>query len=315
MDRLRAIGTFVQIAKSGSLTKAAEELGMSRALASAHLKELERHLGVRLVNRTTRRVSLTSAGADYLAFCVRILENFEAEEARISQMQDEPQGQLKLMASMAFGHTQLAPIATEFTAAHPSVKIALFLSDRSFSPSDFVEGGYDLAVSMHVIKDASLVIGKVADGAWLPCATLAYLARHEPVRQPSDLARHNCLVHRSHAPDSVWRFAEPQKVHSTQTHLSQAHLTKSHAVPVAGSLFTNSSMVLREAVLADAGIAMLPAYAIGADLDSGRMARLLPSYLSEPRPIYIVYPHAGYLPKRTRLFIDFLRSRLKGRLL
>jgi DNA-binding transcriptional LysR family regulator len=300
MDRLKTISTFVQIAKSHSLSRAADELGVSRALASAHLKSLESHLGVRLVNRTTRHLSLTEAGAEYLAFCNRVLDSFEAEEARIATLQSEPKGHLKIMASMAFGHTQLAPIVSAFTALHRDVKISLIVSDRSFSPTDFVEGGYDLGISMHLIRDASIVSAKVAEGVWLACVSPAYFDEQPAIRRPSDLVDHNCLIHRSHSPDAVWRFHGP---------------TKSEAVTVSGALFTNSSMVLRSAVLAGVGVAMMPAYAIGEDLDEGRLRRILPGWDGGKRPIYVVYPEGRYLPKRTRLFVDFLRRRLKGRVL
>jgi DNA-binding transcriptional LysR family regulator len=300
MDRLKTIGTFVQIAKSQSLSKAAEELGISRALASSHLKSLEQHLGVRLVNRTTRHLALTEAGSEYLAFCNRVLDSFEVEEARISRAQSEPKGRLKMMASMAFGHAQLAPIVAAFTALHEDVHVSLMVSDRSFSPADFVEGGYDLGVSMHVIKDASIVCAKVAEGAWLACASPRYVEDGPAVRRPADLVDHNCLVHRSHAPDGIWRFHAASKTES---------------VSVTGSLFSNSSMVLREAVMADTGIAMLPAYAIGEDLERGRLRRVLSGWESDTRPIYIVYPDSRFVSKRTRLFIDYLRRRLKGRAL
>lgn len=296
MDRLKTIGTFVQIAKSQSVSKAADELGISRALASAHLKQLEQHLGVRLVNRTTRHLAMTEAGAEYLSFCTQVLDSFEAQEARISQLQTEPQGHLKIMASMAFGHSQLAPIITDFTNLHPKVKISLILSDRSFSPSDFVEGGYDLGISMHVIKDASIVSSKVADGTWLACTSPRYFDGHPAIKTPSDLANHNCLIHRSHAPDAIWRFSGPSRLYE---------------VAVSGSLFTNSAMVLRAAVLSSAGISMLPIYAIGGDLEEGRLTQVLSGFSSAKRPIYIVYPHGRYLPKRTRLFIDFMRQKLK----
>lgn len=298
MDRLKAIGTFVQIAKSQSLSKAADELGISRALASAHLKQLEQHLGVRLLNRTTRHIALTEAGAEYLAFCVEALDNFEAQEARISRLQNEPQGHLKIMASMAFGNLQLAPAITAFTGVYPQVRMSLILSDTSFSPSDFVEGGYDLGISMHLIKDTSIVSSKVGEVTWVACVSPRYAAAHPPIKRPADLATHNCLIHRSHAPDSVWRFTGPGGRSD---------------VAVTGTLFTNSALVLRAAILADAGVAMLPVYGIGDDLDAGRLTQILRGYAAPKRPIYLVYPQARYLPKRTRLFIDFLRQRLKPR--
>lgn len=296
MDRFKTIGTFVQIAKSQSLSKAADELGISRALASSHLKQLEHHLGVRLINRTTRRLALTEAGTQYLAFCTQTLNSFEAQEARITQLQTAPEGHLKIMVSMAFGQ-HLAPAITDFTAQYDKVRISLILSDRSFSPSDFLESGYDLGVSMQPIKDASIVSTKVGDVTWIACATQTYRDKHASIRSPTDLVAHNCLVHRSHAPDSIWRFQGPGG---------------RSEIPVTGSMFSNSSLVLRAAILADAGIAMLPLYSVAGDLDARRLTRLLPDHTGPKRPVYLVYPHIRYVPKRTRLFIDFLRKRLRN---
>lgn len=296
MDRLKTIGTFVQIAQSLSLSKAADELGISRALASNHLKQLEGHLGVRLVNRTTRKLALTEAGSEYLTFCLDALNSFEEEEARISRLQNEPQGHLKIMASMSFGNLHLAPAITEFTAEYGQVKVSLILSDRSFSPSDFVEGGYDLGISMQSVRDASIVSTKVGEVSWLPCVTPRYRETQAALDSPYDLARHNCLVHRSYAPQSIWRFSGPKG---------------RCEIAVKGSLFTNSVIVLRAAVLADSGVAMLPLYCIDGDLESGALVRVLPDYASPKRPVYLVYPQMRYLPKRVRLFLDFLKDRLK----
>jgi len=296
VDRLKTINTFVQIAQSLSLSKAAEELGISRALASNHLKLLENHLGVRLVNRTTRQLALTEAGSEYLSFCLDALNSFEEEEARISRLQNEPQGHLKVMASMSFGNLHLAPAITEFTSTYKQVKVSLILSDRSFSPSDFVEGGYDLGISMQSMRDASIVSTKVGEVSWVACVTPKYRDAHTPLKTPHDLAKHNCLVHRSYAPQSVWRFSGPGG---------------RNEIEVKGSLFTNSVIVLRAAVLADSGVAMLPLYCIDNDLTNGALVRVLGNYATPKRPVYLVYPQMRYLPKRVRLFLDFLKDRLK----
>ena len=298
MDRLKAIGTFVQIAKSQNLSRAADELGISRALASTHLKQLEQHLGVRLINRTTRHVVLTEAGSEYLSFCTEVLDKFEAQEASVSQLQSEPKGNLKIMASMAFAQFEVAPIITGFTDIHPKVKIGLILCDHSFSPSDFIEGGYDLGIATHSIRDAGIISTKIADVTWVPCTTPKYLRNSSPIRHPMDLTDHNCLVHRGHAPDAIWRFGGPSGPYD---------------VEVSGSVFTNSALVLRTAVLSGAGIAMLPLYATADDLAGGRLVRVLPEFESTKRPVYVVYAHSRYLPKRSRLFIDYLREQLRSK--
>jgi DNA-binding transcriptional LysR family regulator len=298
MDRLKAIGTFVQIARSQSLSRAADELGISRALASTHLKQLEQHLGVRLVNRTTRQLALTDAGAEYLSFCTEMLDRFEAHEASVSRGQSEPKGNLKIMASMAFAQFEVAPIIAGFTARHPKVKVALNLCDHSFSPSDFIESGHDLGIATHSIGDAGIISSRIAGITWVPCGSHGYLKNRPEIEHPSDLADHNCLIHRSHAPDAVWRFSRGRECYD---------------VSVSGSMFTNSAMVLRMAVLSGAGIAMLPLYAIGEDVQNGRLVPILPDYESEKRPVYVVYPDSRYLPKRSRLFIDYLREQLRSK--
>ena len=193
MDRLKAIETFVRIAQTGSLSKAAQELGMSRALASTHLRQLEDHLGARLLNRTTRQLSLTEAGQEYLTFSQAALASFEEAEQSITRSRDEPRGTLKILASMAFGNLHLAPTAAEFSLQHPDIKISLILTDTSFSPFDLIDQGYDLAVWMHAIEDMSIISAKLGDVRWPALASPDYLAKHPKPRHPSDLAQHPCL--------------------------------------------------------------------------------------------------------------------------
>lgn len=297
MDRFKTISTFVQIAKSQSLSKAASELGISRALASAHLKQLEQHLGVRLFNRTTRQISLTEAGAEYLSFCNEILAMIEGQESKIATAQNQAAGNLKIMASMAFGNAKLGPLITSFTQHYPSIRVSVILSDRAFSPSDFVEGGYDVGISMNQIKDGSIITTKVADVGWILCTTPSYLEGKQPIETPQDLVNINCLVHRSQAPHSVWRFHGPEGPAE---------------VAVKGTIFTNSALILRAAILTGEGVAMLPLYAVAADLREGRLVQLLKRYSAAKRPIYLVYPHAKYLPRRTRLFVDYFRKAMKA---
>ncbi|HTH98591.1 MAG TPA: LysR family transcriptional regulator [Stellaceae bacterium] len=299
MDRLKCIRSFVQIARSESLSAAARELGVSRSLASQHLKQLEEHLGVRLVNRTTRQIVLTEIGAEYLNLCLDALKGFDEADARISELQSDVRGHIKLMASMAFATQQLTPIVSAFGRQHPEVEISLICFDRSFFAREFIEGGYDLGVSMHPLKEAELISTKVADMEWVPCATEAYMAAHGRPRRPADLAHHACLIHRSHTPEGIWRF-------DSALGRSEVH--------VKGPLFSNSSLVLRSAALDHVGIAMLPLYGIREDLDSGRLVRVLPNWRSPTRPAFLVYPQVRHIPRRLRLFIDFVRQELKSRM-
>ncbi len=293
MDRLKAIETFVRIAQTGSLSKAAQELGMSRALASAHLKQLEDHLGVRLMNRTTRQLSLTEAGQEYLAFSQTTLAAFEDAEQAVSRARDEPRGTLKILASMAFANIHLAPVAADFSLTYPEIKISLILTDTTFSPFDLIDQGYDLAVWMHAIEDMSIISTKLGDVRWPALASPQYLRETKRPEHPSDLVSYSCLLHRSIAPDATWRFDGPD---------GQV------AVKVAGPLLTNSVFALRAGALAGLGVTLLPTYFIEDDIRSGQLVEVFKDYDPPRRPIYVLYPHARYLPLKTRLFIDFLRA-------
>ena len=293
MDRLKAIETFVRIAQTGSLSKAAQELGMSRALASAHLKQLEDHLGVRLMNRTTRQLSLTEAGQEYLAFSQTTLAAFEEAEQAVSRARDEPRGTLKILASMAFANIHLAPVAADFSLTYPEIKISLILTDTTFSPFDLIDQGYDLAIWMHAIEDMSIISTKLGDVRWPALASPQYLRENKRPEHPSDLASHSCLLHRSIAPDATWRFDGPD---------GQV------AVKVAGPLLTNSVFALRAGALVGLGVTLLPTYFIEDDIRSGQLVEVFKDYDPPRRPIYVLYPHARYLPLKTRLFIDFLRA-------
>jgi DNA-binding transcriptional LysR family regulator len=299
LDRLKCIRTFTQIAKSLSLATAAKELQISRSLVSYHLQQLEDHLGVRLMNRTTRQLVLTTIGEEYLALCEKALQGFDAADAHISEMQVAISGHIKIMASIAFATIQLTPVIIAFNKLYPDVTVSLILSIGPFSPKDFIENGYDVGISINSMRDTGIISTKVGEVTWGACATKAYLSSHDPIRSPSDFTNQVCLVHRSHTPDSVWRFMGPHG-------LSE--------IPVKGPLFTNSFLVLKAAVLANIGIAMFPLYSIAGDIESGALVRVLTTYDSVTRPVFLVYPQSAHLPKRTRVFIDFLRQELKNRL-
>lgn len=300
MDRLKLMGTFIQIAKSGSLARAASELGMSRSLASSHLKQLESHLGVLLVKRTTRALVLTEAGDEYLKSCRDLLDALVASEGRLADVQEQAAGHLKVMASMAFGSFHLGPLIMSFTGQHPDIRVSLILLDRGFSASDFLAGDFDLAVSMDYMKDGSIISSKIGDTRWVPCVGRNYFDGHAPIRNPRDLVDHRCLVHRSYASDSIWRFQGPEEASE---------------VRVTGPLFTNSVTVLRDAVISGRGGAMLPLYAVHDDIEEGRIKRILLKFTSSSRPVFLVYQESRYLPHRVRLFIAYLKGELKQRTL
>ncbi len=217
MDRLKAMETFVRVVRDGSFAAAAAKLGLSRAIVTKHVMQLEKQLGVRLINRTTRRSSVTDIGQGYFDFCVRVLAEMAEQDALVTRLQEEPRGELKLLAPKSFGSLHLGNVAAEFMALYPEIRVSLMLSDVSLHAFDLVEHGFDLAIRLHSPSDSSLVARRIGSFHWLPCASPAYLTAHGAPATLDDLARHKCLLHSRHA-DGVWHFEResgefPVKVH------------------------------------------------------------------------------------------------------
>jgi DNA-binding transcriptional LysR family regulator len=295
MDRIKAMTTFVRIGRSRSLSSAARSIGITRALASVHLKQLEDHLGVRLLNRTTRQISLTEAGTEYLEFCADILEKLDHKEVELARGQVVPQGHLKILASSAFAEFVLAPIVAQFAAAYPEISISLMTGTTHALPQEMLELGYDLGITMHPVEEVSMVIAKLGEVHWRPYASPDYLQALGAPATPADLTNHACLSHRSISPDWVWRFNGPGG--PTE-------------IKVSGPLFTNNVIILREFVMGGCGISLLPSYAAKTAVERGELVELLLDYTAVSRNIYAVYSSAKYLPKKIRLFLDFMRSHL-----
>ena len=292
MDRFKTIDSFVRVATAGSFSSAAKQLGMSRALVSLHVTDLEKRLGVRLLNRTTRSLTLTEAGASYLEYCRRMLAEMNEQETSITQLQKEPRGSLKIAAPKSFGTLYLSDAVVSFSARYPNIQLSLILEDYSFRAYDFVEQGLDVAVRLGDLPDSTLVARKIATLQWIVCASPKYLAHHGDPKTPADLGKHTCLAHVNLDPnDRAWRL------HSSDHVIS---------VKISGAFSSNSALVLRKAALAGLGIGYLPLYCIEEDLKTGALRKVLTSYSPPQRPIYVVYPPAARVPERVRTFVDFL---------
>jgi DNA-binding transcriptional LysR family regulator len=292
MDRFKTIDSFVRVATTGSFSAAAKQLGMSRALVSLHVTDLETRLGVRLLNRTTRALTLTEPGTRYLDFCQRLLGEMTEQEASLAQAQSEPRGSLKITAPKSFGTLHLAEATVGFSANYPAISLSLILEDYSFRPHDFVDHGFDVAVRLGDLPDSTLIARKVATLQWVVCAAPGYLAEYGKPKTPAELGKHPCLVHVNLDPnDRTWRLHDGD------------HLI---SVKINGGFSSNSALVLRQAALAGLGIGYLPLYCIEDDLNSGALRKLLPKYSPPQRPIYVLYPPAAQIPERVRTFVDFL---------
>lgn len=295
MDKLKTIETFVAIARTLSVSNAARSLGITRGLASVHLKHLEDRLGVRLVNRTTRQLSLTEVGQDYFEFCLGVLDSFKDKDAELSQMQKEPQGHLRILASSAFAEFVLAPVVARFAAIYPGVQISLLVVTQPAFSRELVEKGFDVGITMHLVKEASVVVSRLGTVPWLPYASVTYLDRHGRPQTPGDLEHHDCISHQTISPDGIWSFDKAGT---------------SGKVRVKGQLFTNNVMILRQFVARGMGIGLLPTYCLSAEFRKTDIVRILNDHTFINRDIYAAYSSSKYLPKKVRLFLDYLREEL-----
>jgi DNA-binding transcriptional LysR family regulator len=295
MDRFRTMESFVRVARAGSFTIAANQLGLSRALVSRHIGDLEARLGVKLINRTTRSLSLTEEGSAYLSFCEQVQRQIETSEHALARTRVEPSGTLKVAAPKSFGSVHMADALVDFAKAQPHLRVALILEDVGFRRGyDFVERGLDVAVRISSLRSSSVVEHKIGDVEWVVCAAPDYLARAgRPVR-PAELADHACLVHvHVAANDRIWRLEGPRG---------------SIAVKVKDAFSSNSALALRKAARAGLGIALVPRYSVAEDLADGSLVTLLPRYRAAARPLLIAHPRAGTVPPKVQAFVDFMRG-------
>lgn len=292
MDRLAAMQVFAQVVESGSFAKAAERLGLSTSATSRQVAELESHLHTRLLNRTTRRVSLTESGRAYYERAVQLLADLEEAEQEAARAAVVPRGTIKLTTSVNFGVRQVAPAIAAFLARHAEVRFDVSLSDRVV---DLVEEGLDLAVRIGGTGSENLVARKLGETRLVPCASAEYLKAHGVPRSPEDLACHNCFTYEYLTPRNVWRFRDAAG--------------NERAVRVSGNLHSNNGDLLAEAAAQGAGIAFEPAFIVGPEVRAGRLVRLLPEFVAPPMPIYAVYPSRKHLSAKVRVFVDFLAER------
>lgn len=296
MDKLKAIGTFINIVRYKSLSEAARSLGITRGLASVHLKQLEDDLGVRLVNRTTRHLSLTGQGEDYYEFCCQITRMFAEKDAEVAQWQDSPTGHLKVLASSALAEFVLAPIVARFAAKYEELHVSLLTATSQKFSHELVELGFDIGITMHPVEEVSMIVTRLGDITWHPYAAPSYLEKHGTPTTPAELSEHICLPHKSISPDWTWRFRLGEQTEE---------------VKVRGPLFTNNVMILREFVLSGLGIGLLPDYSVPSGLADGEIVQVLREYSVASREVFAVYPSARHLPMRNRVFLDFLRTNLR----
>jgi DNA-binding transcriptional LysR family regulator len=295
MDKLKAMSAFVQIVEKGSLTAAADGLDTSLPSVVRTLAALERSLGARLLNRTTRRIALTDEGRAYYDRARRILGDVADVEAAVSARQDTPRGRLAIGAPVMFGRLHLAPLVTEFLAKHPEVSIELLLMDRVVN---LVEEGLDASLRIGSLADSSLVAIELGRTRRVACASPAFLKRHGVPRQPADLSRIPCIRFTGLAQND-WEFGAGKKT---------------ARVRVEGPIATNQIDAALDACLQGLGCGRFLGYQVAAHHQAGRLRYVLEAHEPEPLPVSLVYPQARLVSARLRAFMDFVVPRMRARL-
>ena len=288
MNKLLAMEAFVAVVDHQGFNAASNALPLSRSAVSKAVADLEASLGGRLLNRTTRRISLTEAGRAYYARCREILGAISEADGLVSGFSTNPAGKLRVNAPMSFGHRQLGPLVAAFRERHPDVYVELVLADRMV---DMVEEGFDVTIRITRPADSSLVARRVAPCRFNVVASPAYLASRGRPRSPADLVNHECLVYRYAPEPERWRFqreGEPQPV------------------AVNGNLCANNGDMLCAAAIAGAGVAMLPTFITCDAILDGQLETVLDDHIIPPVGIYAVYPSARFLSAKVRLWVDLL---------
>jgi DNA-binding transcriptional LysR family regulator len=291
MDRMASLTAFVRVADSGGFTAAARRLNMSVTMVSNHIRSLEDGLGVRLLNRTTRKVSLTEVGRAYYDRCTQILAELEEADRAAGALQSTPRGTLRLFTSAHIIRI-LAPVIAEFLALYPEVLVEFSMGERMV---DLVEEGFDLAIRTIPPPESSLIVRRLATWRHILCCAPAYLEQHEPPRQLADLAHHNCLRYTYYPFGDEWRFIGPDG--------------KTVSVRVRGNLVSHSGEILRVLALRGQGVFLTPSFVAGEDVASGRLVRILEDYDPIEFAISALYPHRHHLSTKVRTFIDLVAAR------
>lgn len=297
MDYLKTIETFTVVVAQRSFTAAAEQLGMSRALMTRHIMDLEARLGVRLLNRTTRSIVPTEIGSTFYEASKQLLIDLGVAEEQARRTHHLPEGSLTVVAPKSFGGAHFSKAVAEFGRLHPQLSISLILDDEATRSLQINQNDFDVAIRLAPLQaKSSAVVRQIGTLEWIPCAAPSYIQANSELRTPADLTAHNCLIHTSLAADRLWRFSGQRK-----------------GIKIAGSFQSNSVLAIRQAALGGVGIALLPTYYISRDLERGRLVRLLPRHPIPERPVFALLPASRMMPSKTRLFIKYIARWYKQR--
>ncbi len=291
MDRFDALQTFIRVVDAGSFSLAAERMNTAKSAVSRRVADLEAHLGVRLLNRTTRSLSLTESGRTLYQRALRLVADLEEVEATLSTQATALKGSLRIAAPLSFGLLHLGPAINDFAARHPEVRLFIDFNDRIV---DLVEEGFDLAVRIARLADSSLIARKLTPIREVVCASPGYLQRHGTPSTPRELEGHVCLRY-TNIPDSPWQYRAPDGSRG--------------AVKLDAWLEANNGDYLRDAAIAGFGVIRQPTFIVYQAIEAGDLVPLLVDYAWSDINAYAVYPSARHLSRRVRAFVEFLQSR------
>jgi len=290
MDILGSMGIFVKVVDHGGFSAAAEASDISNAMVTNHIQALERHLGARLLNRTTRRQSLTEIGRNYYAQCLDILARVDHAETLAREMHAHPKGRIRVSAPISLGSHRLVPALSDYLKTYPDVQIELILNDRVV---DLVEEGFDVAIRFGDLPDSGLIARTLKRTRRFVCASPAYLKKHGIPKKPEDLVKHNCLSFHYDTPQREWSFGESIPV----------------TVKTSGQLTVNNGPALLMAAVKGIGVVMLPEDLVAADIANGKLVHVLPKYELPSGPLHLVYLPDKQITPKLSSFIDFMLKR------
>ncbi|WP_281556847.1 LysR family transcriptional regulator [Thalassomonas sp. RHCl1] len=293
MDTLDGMKTVVAVVETGSFTAAGERLSMSKALVSKYVGEVEKHLGTRLFNRTTRQLALTEAGRSYYQLALNLLEQYTAMVDKVTGEQTSPRGVLRLSAPVTFGEKTLSPLLPKFLRLYPDLQIELRLTNSAI---DMLEEGIDVRIRIGGVDDSTMIARQLGSFPLLLCASPAYIEQQGLPTTPQQIADHNCII------DSNFRIGKQWPIISAQG--------IAHSINVSSHIAVNSPQAVREISIAGGGIGMIPAFIVEDALKDGRLIQVLPECTTLEFGLFAIYPHRQYVPRKVRCFLDFVMAEL-----
>ena len=295
MDRFENMETFIKVVDAGSMSAAADRMGVAKSAVSRRLKELEGHLGVELFHRTTRRLNLTDTGRTFYQQAVRILEDVLEAELATTQAHGELQGSLKIALPMSFGIMHMGPAINDFLQEHPKIEFDLDFNDREV---DLIQEGFDLAIRIANLPDSSLIARRLAPIQQVVFASPDYLDHYGTPKSPDELQHHQCLAYSLINDHKTWRF--------------QDNNSQEIKISITPHLKASVGEFLRDAAVNGQGISVLPTFIVYKEIENGALVPILTDYIPNPISAYAIYPQTRHLSQRVRQFVDFLVKRFEG---